>query len=98
MQLKYGHTTLHLMYLFKCITIINARLLFLDRHLSRVSTNRSVSRAPCVWWAVTMPVMELYSPLPDQQSCTEGRVGNVAALTVNATGEGAITGTQEIRA
>lgn len=48
--------------------------LFLERCL------KSVSTVPCVWQAVTMPVMELSSSLPDQQSGTEGIVGTVVAL------------------
>lgn len=52
------------------------------------TANTSVCTVPCVQWAVTMPVMELYRPLPDQESCTEGIVGTAAALRVTMTGGG----------
>lgn len=70
-----------------------------QRHAAkRESTgNRSVCTAPCVQWAVTMPVMELYRPLPDPESCTEGIVGTAAALRVTATGRRGIRRTEEMR-
>lgn len=51
----------------------------------------------CVHWAVTMPVMELYRPLPDPESRTESIVGIAAALRVTTTGRGGISRTKEIR-
>ncbi len=68
-----------------------------QRHAVKRTGNRSVFTAPCVQWAVTMPVMELYRPLPDQESCTEGIVGTAAALRVTTTGRGGIRRTKEMR-
>lgn len=73
-------------------------LIFQRHAVKRVRTgNRSVCTAPCVQWAVTMPVMELYGPLPEPKSCTEGIVGTAAALRVTATGRGGIRRTKEMR-
>ena len=59
--------------------------------------NRRFSTVPCVQWAVTMPVMKLYRPLPDQESCTEGIVGTADALRVTMTREGEVRGMKEMR-
>lgn len=45
--------------------------------------NRRACTMSCVHWPVTMPVMELYRALPEQESSTEGIVGTAAAPRVN---------------
>lgn len=42
----------------------------------------------CVHWPVTMPVMELYRPQPEQECSTEGMVGTAAAPRVSKGGRG----------
>lgn len=74
-------------------------MVFQKNAVERIRTaNRSVCTVPCVQWAVTMPVMELYRPLPDQECCTEGIVGTATALRVTATGRVGIRRTEEMRA
>lgn len=80
MRLRYKNNTYYLQrYSF---------VVFKRHAVERVSTaNRGVCTVPCVHWAVTMPVMELYRPLPDQESYTEGIVGTSIAPRVTTRGE-----------